>query len=331
MRPRPALLPPVGVGSVLGPYRLISELGSGGMATVYLAVPAGTGDDAAHEQVALKVLHEHLARERDHVDAFLDEGRIGLRLDHPAVCKVLDYGEEGGRPYIAMELIDGISLEAIQAAVELRPELVATGEWTRQVCALVANLADGLHAAHQLCDEDGLPLEVVHRDVTPENLYVTTDGGVRVSDFGVARHSARRHPTREGVIKGKLAYAAPELFHGAEPDRRVDVWSLGVVLWELLTGRPLFRFATDAEITHAILDREIHPPSCWDASVDQELDLIVLQALTRDPERRFDNARAFSHALRLWLARAGEGPGMLARREWLLGLAVSVARVVDDE
>jgi eukaryotic-like serine/threonine-protein kinase len=324
LRPRPAAPPIVSVGAMLGPYRLMAELGSGGMATVYLAAHE---TDKGERKLALKVLHEHLARDREHVNAFLDEGRIGLLLRHPAVCKVLGYGDEHGRPYVAMELVDGVPLEAIQSAIEDKPQLIHSDEWPRQVCSVIAALADGLHAAHELVDESGEPLALVHRDVTPENLYVTTDGGVRLADFGVARHRAQRHQTREGVIKGKLAYAAPELFYGKLPDRRIDVWSLGVVLWELLTGRPLFRFATDAEMTRAILDGEIHPPSRFQAAAAGQLDLIVLQALARDPDRRFDNARALANALRSWLARKGGEPDMSARRDWLVGLAVSLARV----
>jgi serine/threonine protein kinase len=331
MRPRAPMVPPVGSGSVLGPYRLLDELGSGGMATVYRAElaknPDHTDSGPLGESIAVKVLHEHLAREREHVEAFLDEGRIGLRLHHPAVCQVLDLGEDHGRPYVAMEIIDGVSLETLQRTAAFEPELLATSlEWTRQVAAVVAALADGLHAAHELCGEDGESLGLVHRDVTPENLYITTDGGVRLSDFGVARLRGRQRSTREGVIKGKLAYAAPELFRGATPDRRVDVWSLGVVLWELCTGQPLFRLTTDEEVTHAILARELMPPSRFVATVPRMLDLIVLQALARDPEHRFSNARALANALRGWLVSAGGVPSPRQRRDWLLGLAVSLAR-----
>jgi serine/threonine protein kinase len=330
MRPHPPMVASVGVGSILGPYRLLSELGSGGMATVYRAEPARNVDHTdlgiIDAQIAVKVLHEHLAREREHVEAFLDEGRIGARLHHPAVCQVFDHGEERGRPYVAMELIDGVSLESLHANLAIRPELAQGAEWPRQIAALVAALADGLHAAHELTAPDGMPLGLVHRDVTPENLYVTTCGGVRLADFGVARHAARRHLTREGVIKGKLAYAAPELFHGATPDRRIDVWSLGVVLWELLTGEMLFRLPTDAETTRAILDRELPAPSRFRASVRRTLDLIVLQALERNPERRFANARAFANALRGWLAATGGEIRAPARRDWLVDLAVTVTR-----
>jgi serine/threonine protein kinase len=330
MRPRAPMAAPVGVGSILGPYRLLTELGSGGMATVYRAELARNVDHTdlgdLQQQIAVKVLHEHLAREREHVEAFLDEGRIGARLHHPAVCQVFDHGEERGRPYVAMELIDGVSLESLQANLGLRPELAAATEWPRQIAALVAALADGLHAAHELTGPDGKLLGLVHRDVTPENLYVTTGGGVRLSDFGVARHAARRHLTREGVIKGKLAYAAPELFHGATPDRRVDVWALGVVLWELLTGEMLFRLVTDAEVTRAILDREVPRPSSFRPSVRHTLDLIVLQALERNPERRFANARAFANALRSWLVSTGGDIRAPARRDWLVNLAVNVTR-----
>jgi serine/threonine protein kinase len=326
MRPRRPPAAAVGVGSVLGPYRLLVELGSGGMATVYRAELARNVEHTdlgeLHAPLAVKVLHEHLAREREHVEAFLDEGRIGARLHHPSVCQVLDHGEEHGRPYVAMELIDGVSLESLHATLGERPALAEGGQWPRQIAALIAELAEGLHAAHELHGPDGQALGLVHRDVTPENLYVTTDGGVRLSDFGVARISGRRHPTREGVIKGKLAYAAPELFHGAVPDRRVDVWSLGVVLWELLTGETLFRRPTDAETTRAILDDEVAPPSRFRTGIRRTLDLIVLQTLARDPERRFANARALANALRGWVASTGGAIDPAARREWLVSVAV---------
>jgi serine/threonine protein kinase len=315
VRIRAVTSPAMGAVEALGPYRLLAELGTGGMATVYEAIDSQAPPDAPH--VAVKVLHEHLAREASHVDNFLDEGRLGLRLDHPSVCRVLDVGKVGGRPYVAMELLQGAALDRLFALLARRPELARDITWTRAIVSVVAEVADGLHAAHALTDEEGRLLDVVHRDVSPENLYLLDDGSARLADFGVARHADRTHATLPGMIKGKLAYLAPEIFQGAPLDRRADVWSLGVVLWELLVGRSLFRRASEAELMSAVLQKRIVEPSQMCSCGDGALDALVMSTLARDPAHRLAGADVLRDRLRAWLVGHGGVLDADDRRAWL--------------
>ena len=302
----------------IGRYQLCFELASGGMARVYLARAEGT--PGFQKLVALKRIHPHLAEEKDYVEMFLDEARIASRITHPNVCSVFDFGEAKGEHFIAMEYLVGESLSRVHRRVVANADERGSGLLPARMARIIAQACEGLHAAHELQDADGESLHVVHRDVSAENLFVTYDGATQVVDFGIAHARQRVHHTEAGHIKGTFPYMAPEQMTAAVVDRRVDVWALGAVLWELLTLRRLFLRDTDVNTMYAVLSGEIHPPSDFRSDVPQELDEIVLKALQRNPDERWQNAREMGKALRRFLSNQEElvGPAELA--DWMAEL-----------
>ncbi len=286
---------PVRRGRMLGRYVLCYELASGGMATVYLARadgPAGFG-----KLVALKLIHPHLAKQKDFVEMFLDEARIAARIVHPNVCSVFDFGQEGDTYFLAMDYLVGETLARVTRAVWRRPEVAARPSTARIFARIVADACEGLHAAHESRGDDGALLGVVHRDVTPQNLFAGYDGSIRVVDFGVAMSVGRSHQTTAGTLKGKYPYMSPEQIAQQPVDRRSDVWSLGVCLWEMLTGRRLFRRDGEFETLKAVTADLIPAPSAVRPGVPQALDAIVAKALARDREQRYATAREMGRDL----------------------------------
>ena len=291
--------------SRLGRYQLCFELASGGMASVFLARVSGAA--GFEKLVALKRIHPHLANDPEFVEMFLDEARIASRINHPNVCSVFDFGRAGGTYYIAMEYVFGETLSTLLARLYQRPEVLADPRWPCFAARIVADVCEGLHAAHELRGDKGELLHLIHRDVTPQNLFVGYDGSISIVDFGIARAAGRLHHTRVGQLKGKLAYVAPEQGKRAiELDRRADIWSLGVVLWELLCARSLFRGETKADTITAVLARPVPPPSHIRPDVGEELDRIVVRALSRDRDERYPTAREMGRALNRYIAHTGE-------------------------
>jgi eukaryotic-like serine/threonine-protein kinase len=296
----PAATDSTDVDEVLGRYRLRRELATGGMATVFLAVPKH-GASRPEEVVALKRIHPHLAQQRSFVEMFMDEARLTSKIVHPNVARVLDWGRAGNSFFLAMEYLRGVPLARVMKALRGLSErdAVVVPVLAARLCS---DAARGLHAAHELRDADGVLLEVVHRDVSPHNLFVSYEGVLSVVDFGIARARGRLHHTETGTVKGKFAYMAPEQMAGHPVDRRADVWSLGVVLWELLAGGPLFRRRNESEIVIAVTRGDI--PKI--PGIDPRLAAIVNKALTRDPSRRFATAAELAEALDAWrLAQPG--------------------------
>lgn len=299
----------------IGRYQLCFELASGGMASVYLA--RAQGAPGFEKLVALKRIHPHLASEEDYVEMFLDEARIASRITHANVCSVFDFGEAEGEYFIAMEYLVGEPLSRVHRRVVANADQRSSKLLPARMARVIASACEGLHAAHELRDDRGELLHVVHRDVSTENLFVTYDGVVQVVDFGIAHARERVHNTSAGQVKGTFPYMAPEQMTAAIVDRRVDVWALGAVLWELLTLRRLFLRDTDVNTMYAVLSGEIRPPSDFRKDVSPELDAIVLKALQRNPEERWQDARAMGKELRRYLAKHDElvGPAELA--EWM--------------
>jgi eukaryotic-like serine/threonine-protein kinase len=316
---------PIASSGMAGPYHLALEIASGGMATVYLAVH---GLEGFQNTVAVKRIHPHLAKDKQFVDMFVDEAHIAARINHPYVCRVFDFGKAvDGSYYIAMEFLRGEPLSRVFKA--LTPERVADPRHPTIIARLIANLAEGLHAAHTLKDTHGECLEVVHRDITPQNLFVLCDGTVRVTDFGIARARVRSHHTEGGRIKGKLSYMSPEQLNQQPVDSRSDLWGLGVVTWELLTGRRLFRAGSEGETVLSVLSRPIPPPSRFAGGVPRKLDEIVLRALSRDPEGRFSSARELARALEGFLASAGDTVPTMDVADWVEGIFPGVGKRAD--
>lgn len=280
----------------IGQYTILCQLDQGGMATLYLGRAAGLG--GFERLFAIKLIHEHLSREKRFVDMFLDEARLAARIVHPNVVSVYEVGIDRGRHFIAMDYINGetLSLALQHTWGQKQPFPLGLAVY------LAGQAAEGLHAAHELRGTDGQPLGVVHRDVAPSNLMLGYDGILRVMDFGVAKARDQVTHTRPGTIKGTLAYMAPEHVRSKTLDRRADVWSLGVVLWETLVGKRLFKGRNDVETSERLLRRRILPPSQLRPEVPEVLDGIVLRALDRDPSRRYATAREMGDALQEHLA-----------------------------
>ena len=287
----------------MGRYELVSEIASGGMGSVFLARLLGDAD--VSRVVAIKRIHPHLARTQGVAEMFLDEARIAARIDHPNVCQVYEYGREAGSSFLAMEFLAGESLLGVVRRLAMGRTSVEPVAHAARVAFVMAEVCDGLHAAHEVRDANGEPLNVVHRDVSPHNVFITFDGAVKVVDFGIASASSRLHHTETGTIKGKFAYMAPEQLQGMRADRRADVWAVGVVLWELLALKRLFRHENPSAVVQAVENQHIERPSEALLGLPLAFDDIVLRALERDPTRRTPTAQALSTELRDAVHRLG--------------------------
>jgi serine/threonine-protein kinase len=289
-----------------GKYTILGKLGHGGMAEVNLAVVGGKG--GFRKLFVLKRLHAHLEAEPGFVDMFLDEARLAAQLDHPNCVQTVEVGETEGTPsqgpqhFLAMEYLDGQGLERVLRMTGQRGDLLPIHTSAR----IVADALDGLGYAHDLRGYEGTPLGIVHRDVSPQNIFITYAGVVKLLDFGIAKAESNVVETRTGVVKGKYAYIAPEQALATPVDRRADLWSMGVVLWEMLTSRRLFKSVNELATLNETLRGAINPPSLYNPAVPRELDQIVLKALQRDADARYATAHDFKDALEGWLATQPE-------------------------
>ncbi|MBX3227679.1 MAG: serine/threonine protein kinase [Labilithrix sp.] len=282
----------------IGRYVVGRELAAGGMASVYLgrmSGPAGFG-----KTVAIKRMHPQFAKDPEFISMFLDEARITSGLSHPNVVLTLDVLEEPGELLLVMEYVHGGSLASILRAAQGQglstPPAIAS--------AIVVATLNGLHAAHETRGDDGQPLHLVHRDVSPQNILVSADGLAKIADFGIAKAVGQVHATSEGVTKGKQAYMAPEQAIGEALTARADVFAAGIVLWEALVGKRLINGANGAERLHALLNLKVPPPSGLVASLPGAIDDVVLRALARDPNDRFATASEMAVALEHAIAPA---------------------------
>jgi eukaryotic-like serine/threonine-protein kinase len=283
----------------LGRYRVVDEIGIGGMASVHLARMDGPG--GFQKWVAIKKIHSHLVEDESFVQMFLDEARVAARISHPNVATVFDLGKHEDTYWIAMEYLHGEPLREVMR----RTEELGTAMPPEIACRVIADAAEGLHAAHELLGKNGEKLGLVHRDVTPHNLFVTYDGVTKVVDFGIAKFSSRMSHTRAGTLKGKLAYMSPEQVHGEGIDRRTDIFALGVVLWELTTGQRLFRMESDLDTLAKVQECNVPRPSTLIRGYPVDLEKIVMKALAKNRGERFRTAREFSRALQSLLMRRG--------------------------
>ncbi len=272
-------------------YALHDAIASGGMATVHLGRMRTTA--GVTRTVAIKRMHPHLLAEAEFASMFLDEARLAMRIQHPNVVGTFDVIATNAELLLVMDFVLGESLDKLlrkaRSGARLPPVAV--------VCSVVAGVLAGLHAAHEARDEGGEPLDIVHRDVSPQNVIVGVDGVPRVVDFGVARAAGRLHTTEQGQIKGKLAYMAPEQLTMARMDRRVDVFAAAAVLWEGLAGQRLFGGDNPGATVANVLDKEIVAPSTINGDVPPAIDAIVLRGLSRHPDLRFSTAREMAFAL----------------------------------
>jgi eukaryotic-like serine/threonine-protein kinase len=284
--------PPAPRSERLGAYELLLELASGGMATVHLA--RATDKRQGPPLVAIKRPHRHLASDKIFVSMLVDEARLASAIDDARVVKVRELGFEGGMPFIVMDYVEGASL------AELRRELSAAGRAVdvRVAVRIVLDALGGLHAAHELRDDNDKPLHIVHRDVSPHNVLIGCDGRSYITDFGIAKAEDRIQTTRTHEVKGKLAYLAPERVD----KRRIctvqsDVFSMAVVLWECFAGRRLFRGDEPVEILQQVMNSTIPTLEEIGAPVPRALDDVIARALSRDLDTRYPTARALAQAM----------------------------------
>jgi serine/threonine-protein kinase len=269
-------------------YEVLEEIARGGMAIVHMARLVGPAGFC--KNVAVKRLHAQYARDPEFVAMFLDEARLAARIHHPNVVQTLDVAMSEGELFVMMEYIDGASLAQLARGFEegVAPPIAV---------AIMASVCSGLHAAHEARGSKGEPLEIVHRDVSPQNVLVGRDGVPRVLDFGIAKAVSRSRTTQAGEIKGKLPYMSPEQLRAESVDRRTDVYAAGVVLWELCAGRALFHADDPGGIVGKVLVGKVEPPSQYNPAVPPALDAVVLRALDRDRDARFATAHDLAVAL----------------------------------
>jgi serine/threonine-protein kinase len=268
-----------------GRYELIEQIAAGGMAEIWLARQYGLPD--FHRIVVVKKLNEDLKESETFVRMFLDEARTSAQLTHPNVVQIYDLGFKDGEYFIAMEYIHGEDLvEITHSAVETE-QLIPIGHVVR----IVADALKGFHHAHTLVGTDGRPLGIVHRDVSPHNVLVSYDGMVKLVDFGIAKARTQTEVTGSGMLKGKHAYMSPEQVRGDPVDHRSDIFTIGIVLYELSTGHRLFVGRNEVETLEAVLQAPIPRPSMRAADFPEKLDAIIMRALERDPERRYQSAQ----------------------------------------
>jgi hypothetical protein len=278
-------------GRLVGRYVVHDRIASGGMATVHLGRLLGAAGFS--RTVAIKRLHDFYASDPDFVAMLLDEARLAAQVRHPNVVQTLDVVADNDELLVVMEYVEGDSVAQLARLVH-----AGGGRFPPSYAAsIVAQALHGLHAAHEATDRDGAALGIVHRDVSPQNMLVGTDGVARVLDFGIAKAASRATATEDGQLKGKAAYMAPEqLAHGAV-DRRTDVFAAAIVLWELLAGRRLFAADTPVEILARVQSMPIDPPHAHAPDLPPELSVVVLRGLDRDPEGRFQTAEEMALAI----------------------------------
>ena len=300
----------------LGQYKLVKKLGTGGMAEVFLAAQEMEAD--LTRPVVIKAILPHLAEDERFVDMFMREARVAAMLSHPNIVHIHDVTKLEGRPCIVMEFLKGRDLWTVMQRLQGRGEAAPP----HHAAAVIAQAAAGLDYAHRKRDRQGQSLDLVHRDISPHNLFLTRDGQIRVLDFGIAKSAYQTQRTESGVIKGKLPYMAPEQARGKDVDHRADLFALGVVLWEMLTGKRLFARDDPLQTMAAMFSEAVPKPSTVRPCPDV-LEQITMRALARSPTDRFDSCESMATALRAWLASEGAG-GETRLVKRLLNLAVPV-------
>lgn len=287
-----------------GPYELLRRLGRGGMAEVYLAkAPTTRGDSRL---VALKRMHAQLSEDQSAVEMLVQEARLAMRFDHPNIAQTFELGCHDGTYFFIMEYVDGVDLGTLATTCENRGARMEPA----MVAFICLGIARGLGYAHELCDENGTRLGIVHRDVSPQNVLINRSGHVKIIDFGVAKVAARIQQTMAGIIKGKYAYMSPEQASAEAVDGRSDVFSLGVCMWELLAGKPLFRAlgaGSPFAVLRAVREDPIAKVHNLAPGLSADLSAIVHRALERDRTKRFGSMQELVGELVDWLRRNHPG------------------------
>lgn len=283
----------------LGKYRLIAMLGRGGMATVHLAIMHGPS--GFNKLVVLKQIHTEYAEDPEVMGMFLDEARLAARLSHPNVVQTNEVGQDGGRHFMAMEYLDGQPLNRVLHRLGAHGGLPL-----KMHLQIIVDLLGGLHHAHELADYDGSPLGVVHRDINPQNIFVTYDGVVKVVDFGVAKARSSVVQTRFGIVKGKISYMAPEQARSELVDRRADIFAVGVMLWEAVTRTRPWKGVTEMAVMKSLVHGEFPALRGAAPDVPEALEAIITKALAPSRDDRYATAAALQTDLEAYLESTGE-------------------------
>jgi serine/threonine-protein kinase len=278
-------------------YRVIDRLEAGGMAEVFRGEAVSV--QGFKKQVAIKRVLPHLAQNKSFIRMFLDEARLGARLNHANIVTVFDIGAADNTYFIVMEFVDGANLKSVLEALKktgLRPGL-------KELLYIGLEICKGLSHAHNLRDESGTPLHIVHRDISPPNILITKGGEVKVTDFGLAKATTQLEKTDPGVVKGKFSYLSPEAAMGKEVDARADVFAVGILMWEALAGRRLFLGESDYETVKKVQRAEVPSLRTFNKDVDDELDALLKKAMARDRDERFSSAHEMGDAIAEYLFR----------------------------
>ncbi|HEY0097036.1 MAG TPA: serine/threonine-protein kinase, partial [Archangium sp.] len=296
----------------VGKYQLVSKLATGGMAEVFLA--RVEGPMGFEKTLVLKRVLPHLAEDPAFVGMFFTEARVAAQLNHPHIVQIFDFGQADGTYYLAMEYIDGpdlrtLSARAVQAGVHLPPAFCAK---------IISAACEGLAFAHDFVDpSSGKHLEFIHRDISPDNLLLSRQGTVKVVDFGIAKSRDQSHKTKTGLIKGKIAYMPVEQLQGQQLDRRVDVYALGLVLYELLTGQYPFEATTDVSMMQAILFEPLVPASARRPDLPPALVSILDKAMAKVREQRYPDCISFQADLERFILSTGQTVGARDMAQWV--------------
>ncbi len=281
-----------------GKYRILADLGQGGTATVSLAV--ARGPSGFSKLVVLKVMKSTLTQEHEFSQMFMNEARLAARLNHPNIVQTNEVFEHHGLPVIVMEYLEGQALSGILSRAR------GTDRFSLAMhLRVISDVLGGLHYSHELRDFDGTSLNVVHRDMSPHNVFVTFDGQVKLLDFGIAKLSGSHVETATGVIKGKIRYMSPEQITGENVDRRADIFAVGVMLWEAATDSRMWSGMSEATIMNQLLNGELPSPRDVKPDIDQALETIIMKALASNPEQRYSTAALLQADLDEYLGKLG--------------------------
>ena len=299
--------------TTLGRYKLLALLATGGMAEIHLARQEGI--KGFERLVVVKKILPHLAAEESFLEMFFDEARIASLLNHPNIVQIYDLGQEGDDYYMAMEYLEGESLSFLERESRKKERYMSPA----LAAGIIAQVCDGLEYAHSFKNHEDQLLDIVHRDVSPQNIIVLFSGGVKLVDFGIAKAASQMHKTRAGSLKGKLSYLAPEQCLGKPVDRRTDIFSLGIILWELLTRRRLFKRDNEGATLNAVMNEEIPKIRTVRSLVPVTLEAVAMRALEKAPGDRFQSAGEMGAALRDYLLKTGEAAGTAEIAEFING------------
>jgi serine/threonine protein kinase len=281
---------------VFGKYCLLERISVGGMAEVFRARPFHA--PKFRRYLAVKRILPNLAEDTQFIDMFVDEAKITVQLNHKRICQIYELGRLQDSFYIVMEYIAGKNLLQIQNHFRAQKKMMSV----TQAAFITQCICEGLDYAHRKVSDDGEPMNIIHRDVSPQNILVSFDGEVKVIDFGIAKAASKNQQTQVGVLKGKFGYMSPEQAMGQEIDHRSDVFAVGALMWEMLTSRRLFHGKTDFETLEKVRNADVPPPSSRNSRIPPEVDRIILKALARDRNERYQWASEFAHDLRTFLA-----------------------------